>query len=361
MTHRSGADDSGGGTMLAGAGLFIVLGLISLGMAVGAVVPAFGEYLNFDGRGIGYMLGSLFGTAFFGVPGVLMLKLWRRNQRARPADDWEPSARLAEQRVMPLPEGPGLVVRWLTAVPLMVLAVGLPFVGFAAITAWSSMSFGELLSDFGKPAPSFSAEFGENLTSMWQTLFLPVAVLVGFLVRRTRMAAWPTAVLWVAGWMLVPTVLIGTAMSDAALSDVAFGVGLFWLSYELARAAVRILSRPVAEDIVGSELEIPYQLPGRRIRLRVQRDRLVLDRLTTNKEKKKQLVMRWSDVREAELLDQPKDLSWEAGPATIEVPAGPALRIVSAEQKWLIPVPEYLGECLTSVITHRAARRRQNV
>lgn len=359
MTDNSGADNSG--ATLAVAGLFIVLGLISLAMAVGSVVPAVGEYLNVSTAGIGGLLGALFGTAFFGVPGVVMLMVWRRNQRARPADDWEPSARLAEQRVMPLPDGPGLLVRWLAAVPLMVLAVGLPFVGFAAVSAWSSMAFGELSTDFGEPEPSFSAEFGENLTSSWQTLFLPAAVLVGFLVRRSRMAAWPTAVMWVAGWMLVPTVLIGTATSDAALPDIAFGVGLFWLSYELARAVVRILSRPVAEDIVGSELEIPYQLPGRRIRLRLQPDRLVLDRLTANKEKTKKLTMRWSDVREAELLDQPKDLSWKAGPATIEVPAGPALRIVSAKQKWLIPVPEYLGECLTSAITLRAARRRQNV
>lgn len=138
-------------------------------------------------------------------------------------------------------------------------------------------------------------------------------------------------------------------------------MGLAWLSYELARAVVRILSRPVAEDVVRSDLEIPYQLPGRRVRLRLQHDRLVLDRLTTSKNGTKRLTMQWSDVREAELLELDKELSWAAGPATIEVPPGPALRIVSAKQKWLIPVPEYLGECLTSAITLRAARQRQNV
>ena len=356
-------DDSGSGAILAGAGLFLVLGLISLGMAVGAVVPAFGEALNFDGRGVGYMLGSLFGTAFFGLPGVLLARSWWRAKRAKLPDDWEPSSRLVEQRVMPLPDGPGLLVRWLAAVPLMVLAVGLPYVGFAAVTAWSSVSFGASLPDFdgSRPDPTFLAEFGDNLSSSWQTLFIPVGVLAGFLLRRTRMAAWPTGVLWVAGWMLIPAVLIGSALSDSSLPDFAFAVGLAWLSYELSRAAVRILSRPVAEDVVGSELEIPYQLPGRRIRLRVQRDRLVLDRLTSSKNGTKRLVMKWSDVREAELLDLAEDRTWAAGPATIEVPAGPALRIVSAKEKWLIPVPEYLGECLTSAITLRAARRRQTV
>lgn len=356
-------DDTRSGAVLAGAGLFLVLGLVSLGMAVGAVVPAFGAALNFDGRGVGYMFGSLFGTAFFGLPGVLLARSWWRAKPAKLPDDWEPSARLVEQRVMPLPEGPGLFARWVAAVPLMVLAVGAPFVGFAAVTAWSSMSFGASLPDFGQPRdqPTFAGEFTENLGNGWQALFLPAAVLLGFLVRRTRMAAWPMAVLWVAGWMLIPAVLIGTVSSDAMLADLAIAVGLYWLSYELARAVVRILSRPVAEDLVESELEIPYSLPGRRIRLRLQRDRLVLDRLTTDKEGTKRLTMGWPDVREVELLDQPKELSWAAGPATIEVPAGPVLRIASAEQKWLIPVPEYLGESLTSVITLRAARRRQNV
>lgn len=353
-------DDSGSAAILAGAGLFLAIGLISLAMAVGAVVPAVGDVMNVDTPGIGGVLGYLFATAFFGGPGVLMLTMWRRNQRARPDDDWEPSARLVDQRIMPLPDGPGLLLRWLAAVPLMVLAVGLPFLGFAAITAWSSVSFGSKLAEFGGEQPGFLAEFGDNLTT-WQTLFLPAAVLVGFLVRRTRMAAWPTAVLWVTGWMLFPTMFIGTVTSDAVLPDLAFAIGLAWLTYELSRAAVRILSRPVAEDVVGSELEIPYQLPGRRIRLRVQRDRLVLDRLTSSKDGTKKLVMNWSDVREAELLDQPEELSWAAGPATIEVPEGPTLRIVGAKQKWLIPVPEYLGECLTSAITLRAARRRQNV
>ncbi len=355
-------DDSRSGAVLAGAGLFLVLGLISLGMAVGAVVPAFGEALNFDGRGIGYMFGSLFGTAFFGLPGVLLARSW---WRAKPAnsDDWEPSARLVEQRVMPLPEGPGLTVRWVVAVPLMVLAVGLPYVGFSAVTAWSSVAFGASLPDFSgsEPDPSFLAEFGDNLSTGWKTLFVPAAVLVGFLLWRSRMAAWPTAVLWVAGWLLIPAVLLGSAVGDSSLPDIAFAVGLAWLSYELARAAVRILSRPVAEDVVGSGLEIPYQLPGRRIRLRVQRDRLMLDRLTSSKDGTKRLVMKWSDVRDVELLDLEQEQSWAAGPATIDVPAGPALRIVSAEQKWLIPVPEYLGECLTSAITLRAARREQTV
>lgn len=352
-------DDSGSGAILAGAGLFLAIGLISLAMAVGAVVPAVGDVMNVETTGVGGVIGYLFATAFFGGPGLLMLMLWRRNQRARPDDDWEPSARLVDQRIMPLPAGPGLAVRWLAAVPLMVLAMALPFVGFAAITAWSSVAFGASLSDFGEL--SFLAEFTENLGQTWQTLFVPAAVLVGFLLRRTRMAAWPTAVVWVAGWLLVPTTFIGTAMSDAPLPDIAFAVGLAWLTYELARAAVRILSRPVAQDVVGSELEIPYQLPGRRIRLRVQRDRLVLDRLTASKDGTKRLVMKWSDVRDVDLLDLEEEQSWAAGPATIDVPAGPALRIVDAKQKWLIPVPEYLGECLTSAITLRAARRRQTV
>lgn len=209
-------DDSGSGAILAGAALFLVAGLISFAMAVGAVVPAVGDFMSVDSTGIGGVLGYLFATVFFGGPGVLMLMLWRRNLRARPDDDWEPSARLVDQRIMPLPDGPGLAVRWLVAVPLMVLAMGLPYVGFAAVTAWSSVAFGASLPDFSgsEPDPSFLAEFGENLSSGWRTLFVPAGVLVGFLLRRSRMAAWPTAVLWVVGWQLIPAVLLGSVMSD---------------------------------------------------------------------------------------------------------------------------------------------------
>ena len=114
-----------------------------------------------------------------------------------------------------------------------------------------------------------------------------------------------------------------------------------------------MLSRPIARDLVSSALEIPYQLPGSRVRLRVKRDRLVLDRLKAESRLTRK-VIRWSELRSSRLEELDEPTTWRAGPGTVvEVPAGPVLRITGGDT-WLIPVTEAMGEDLEAAITLRA-------
>jgi hypothetical protein len=271
---------------------------------------------------------------------------------------------VTEKRVLDvdlLPPGPGLRARWLVAVPLMVLSTVLPTLGQMVLSAWTSLSFNESLPDFGDPAPvpTFWDEFREDLDALAGVAVLPGVVLLVFLLRRSLFPAWPKACLWLGLWVLAPATLFGSVLDqgDATMPNLAIGVGILWLSYELGRLTVRVLSRPVARDIALAELDIPYPVPGSRARLRVRRDGVRLDRLkaargTVHKD------IRWAELREARVDELDEPMSWQAGPRTlVEVPAGPVLRITGANQKWVLPVTEAMGEDLAAVIALRVHNR----
>jgi hypothetical protein len=261
-----------------------------------------------------------------------------------------------------LPAGPGLRVRWLVAVPLMLVAVALPAFAQLAIGAWTSLSFQDSLPDFGDsgPDPTFWSEFRHDLGAVGPTLILPGVVLLVYLLRRSVFATWPMACLWLSLWTLAPMVLLGWAMDagDARLPNLALGVGVVWLTYELGRLTLWVLSRPIAKDIGLSGLEIPYAVPGSRARLRVRRDHVRLDRLRNAGKGSTRRVIRWADLDEVRVDNLDKSTSWEASSRTrIDVPAGPALRIVGRKEEWLLPVTESTGEDLVGVIALRVHNR----
>jgi hypothetical protein len=179
-------------------------------------------------------------------------------------------------------------------------------------------------------------------------------VLLVFLLRRTMFAVWPRTCLWVAVLVLGPVTLLSWMTGDkvALLPNLALGGGLIWLTAELGRLTSWVLSRPVARDVALSELEIPYRVPG--ARLRIQRDGLRLDRLRSGGNKVHK-VIRWGELRQARLDELAAPTSWQASTGTrVEVPAGPVLRISGAGEEWLLPVTESLGEDLAAAITLRA-------
>lgn len=260
-----------------------------------------------------------------------------------------------------LPRGPGMRTRWLVAVPLMVASTVLPTLGQLVLSAWTSMSFTESMPDFGdpEPAPTFWDELREDLDTLAGVAVLPGIVLLVFLLRRTVMPAWPRACLWLGLWVLAPATLFGSVLDrgDATMPNLAIGVGILWLSYELGRCTVRVLSRPVARDVALSTLDIPYEVPGSRARLRIRRDGVRLDRLKAAKGSVRKDI-RWADLREARLAELDEPMSWAAGPNTIvEVPAGPVLRISGGRERWVLPVTEAMGEDLAAVIALRVHNR----
>jgi hypothetical protein len=354
-----GEERTSSAALLIPVGLCCALGLIGLAMAVGAVVPAVGDAMSVDSRGVGGMFGYLVGALFFGGFGLGGLLMWRRAEKHR--DTPRSTAELAvTDDIALLPAGPGLVARWCVAAPLLLLATLLPVLGQIAMSAWASVSFSEILPDFGDPDPTFSAEFREDLGNMGYAAIVPGFVLLVFLVRRTMFATWPKACLWLAVYALAPGVLLGSVLgsSGSFLPNLALGAGLVWLNYLLGKLALWRLSQPIALDLVPSELEVPYQVPDSRARLRVQRDRLMLDRLSGGKGKVRKEIL-WAELSEARLEHVDTAITWQASTGThIEVPPGYALRLRGAGEDWLLPIEEPLGEDLTTLITLRAKARR---
>lgn len=332
-----------------------VLAAFSVLLAVGAVVPAVGDVMAGDNTGVGAMFGYLAGALFFGGFGVVGLLSVRRDRRRLAALPQRPAEPLPATAGTMLPNGPGLPLRWLGAAPLMVLAMGLPTVGALTITAWSSIAFDDSFSISGDPRPTFWAEFRESAGYLGYTAALPLVVLVIYLVRRT-FGSWPKACLWVAAWIVLPGLLLTSTINPGGeiLPNLAFGAGVVLLNWGLGRAALWLLSRPVARDLAVSDMEIPYKVAGSKARLRVQRDRLLLDRLR-EEESNVYKEIRWADLQAVRLEHVTTPTSWIAsGNTTIKVPAGPALHITGAADEWLLPVPEPLGEDLAAAITLRA-------
>jgi hypothetical protein len=154
--------------------------------------------------------------------------------------------------------------------------------------------------------------------------------------------------------------IIGAAVDAGegdALPNIALGVGLIWLTYELGRLTLWVLSRPVALDLVHSSLEIPYDVPGSRARLRIRRDHVRLDRLRAARGSVRRTI-RWAELRQARLDEVDEPTTWQASEQTrIDVPAGPVLRIAGGDEEWVLPVTEAMGEDLAAAITLRARDR----
>lgn len=355
-----GEERTGSAVMLVPIGLCGALTAIALAMAVGAVVPAVGDAMSVDSRGVGGMFGYLGGALFFGAIALGGLWLWRRAEKHRATPRARAELAVTDD-IAPLPAGPGLVARWCVAAPLLLLATVVPILGQMAMSAWAAVSFSETLPDFGDPDPTFGAEFGDSLGDMGYAVIVPGFVLLVFLVRRTMFATWPKACLWLAVYALAPGVLMGSVLgsSGSVLPNLALGAGLVWLNYLLGTLALWRLSRPIAQDLVPSELEVPYQVPDSGARLRVQRDRLVLDRLEGTKGKVRKEIL-WAELSEARLEHVGTTTTWQAGTGThVEVPPGHALRLRGADENWLLPIEEPLGEDLTTLITQRAKVRQQ--
>ncbi len=355
-----GEERTSSAVMLVPIGLCGVLTAIAVVMAVGAVVPAVGDAMSVDSRGVGGMLGYLGGALFFGAIALGGLWLWRRAEKHRATPRATAELAVADD-IAPLPAGPGVVARWCVAAPLLLLATVVPILGQMAMSAWASVSFSEILPDFGEPDPAFWPEFRENLGNTGYAAILPGLVLLVFLVRRTMFAMWPKTCLWLAAYALAPGVLLGSVSgsSGSFLPNLALGAGLVWLNYLLGRLALWRLSQPIALDLVPSELEVPYQVPDSGARLRVQRDRLTLDRLRSGKAKVRKEIL-WAELSEARLEHVGTTTTWQASAGThIEVPPGHALRLRGANENWLLPIDEPLGEDLTTLIVLRAKSRGQ--
>jgi hypothetical protein len=256
-----------------------------------------------------------------------------------------------------LPDGPGLAVRWAAAVPLMLVAAFGPVVAAAVYRAWADIAFDRLLHP--DEEPTFGAAFRESLPGAWPLALVPLALTVGFLLRRNRMASWPAAVLGNAVVVLVVGAVVSLSVVDGsqpkAASLVAVAVACFWLG----RAAEHVLSRPVAKDVARSRLEFALRLPRQLPRLRIQENRLVLDRLRGQRNRRgpARVVIPWHELTDVRWETVSSPSTWSPAPHArqVRVPAGPAIRIEAGERTWLLPArSEELARAIVTGIDMRA-------
>lgn len=257
-----------------------------------------------------------------------------------------------------LPDGPGLAVRWAMAVPLMLVAAFGPVAVAAVYRAWSDLAFDELLNP-GQSFLSFDDAFREKLPGTWPLALLPLGLTIGFLLRRNRMASWPTAMLANGVAVLVPGAVVALSTVDDPVAPKAALLGAVLVAcFWLGRAAEYVLSRPVATDIVRSRLEIAMRLPRQLPRLRIQENRLVLDRLRRrgNRRGSTRAVIPWHELTDVRWETVSSLTTWSPAPHAreISVPAGPAVRIEAGKRTWLLPArSEELAQAIVTGIDMR--------
>jgi hypothetical protein len=302
-------DESGSAATLAFILLLALLGLGSLAVAVGSLVPAVANLLPAGAGRLNGWVGLAFAAVLLGGAVAGALFWWR--SRLMPLD--VESGSVANS----LPRGPGLTVRWLVAVPLMILSVALPKMALVSLAAYESEA----------------SELPDLLLAEWVTPAIMAGQLVFLVWARAHLRLWPVIVLWSSAWII----LINVVATDLYVSTLPLTAGVYWLSYELMRAAVRVLSWPPTEDVARSTLEVIYKPRGQRHRLHVQNEQLLLTGIPDQPDRH----MRWPKIDEISIVRQEGAV---------------ALRIVSGDDEWNVPTTELVGQHLVLTILVRAKR-----
>lgn len=242
-------------------------------------------------------------------------------------------------------EGPGLSVRWLMAAPLILAATVLPSCGQLALRTWREMARTDSDATF---AQLFTAGFTDHFAALFAAPLLVTAV---FLLLRPWITKWPAACLAIGVWAMLPGIFFDRG---SILPNLSLGAGLILANHELGRLAVRRLTSPIARDLGKSALGVTYVLPGGR--LRIQHDALLLDL-----PERKKTLLEMKDLRTVTFERLPEPTSWQPTPrTTMDVPAGPVLRMTTNKHEWLLPVDDLDGEVLVSIIVARARRPEIN-
>ncbi|MFL6075236.1 MAG: hypothetical protein ACJ73S_17720 [Mycobacteriales bacterium] len=267
---------------------------------------------------------------------------------------WSPDAARGE-----LGAGPGIALRWLAAVPLLAAALVGPVLGLAAVQAWAQA---RIHLPFGAHH-TFGGEFGHAVRVAVLAYLYPY--LIGAIVlacNRRAVSTWPKTCLIMLAIPLGAAALAGGLLFGLVGPDgsadrpylliVPAAAALWAAGYGLALLAVRVLSRPLAADLVASGMEIPFPLrgPGR---LRVQYDRLVLDAGHSR------VGISWADLgrvwSEPVARESRAALPYGIG---LELTGGPVLHVEGAGQSWTLPVAETDAAGMVAVIKGRAGYAR---
>jgi hypothetical protein len=251
-----------------------------------------------------------------------------------------------------LKTGPGLILRWVAAVPLLALALVVVPIAEEVVWAWGFHvsvpdSFYVLI-----PREKFDVVAETQETAFSGSMSVLLALLVGLGVFNwARPFNWR----WIA---LAGTAPFAVLKSVAELVDLdsKFGdakVRLAWyagggvvasvVAFGAAALAAFVLSRPLRTDIVRSGIDLTFRTRDG-AHLRIRGHSLMLDMLRWPADEGSS--MRLSIPFDALTVIQPgtlddQDTVWPLpNGSTLALSAGPALRVVGSNQQWVVPVAD---------------------
>lgn len=269
-----------------------------------------------------------------------------------------------------LRRGPGRAIRWCAAVPLLLIAfVGAPLLVLAELEWASYLAVDKLYG-----AATWVPDAGELLVLGQVLGVLYTVILVLLIILRHSPRTWPKLALIATVPISLGTLVtyddfpsenppsaferfvVGTPFLTGA---VAIAIGLA-ASY----AAARILTSPLALDVVNGKLDLTIRLRGKG-RLRIRHDRLMLDKLRFPGGAPRQGPPKYStrvtqlgidlrDVHKVETgqFDSATEYAHPNG-ATQPLSPGPGLRVVGTHQQWLLPLDD--PEAVSAAINRRIA------
>lgn len=268
-----------------------------------------------------------------------------------------------------LPIGPGRFWRWCAAIPLLLLAfAGVP-VALYLVNSWTSFLHYRMFRDTWLPEP---AELGQLAAGYSGVTGLTVVLLLLF---RRIPVVWPGLSLIMSapfGFMTLVTSDFypsgqrpGVVVRFIAETPFLVGGVAMALAWGMTHLAVRVLTRPWAADVADGLLELTTPLRGKG-RLRVRRDRLLLDKLSFPggrvpvigsgkfSTKVRQLAIPYPQLRTVQIgqITERSSLRLPNG-GVVELTVGPGLRIEGTHQQWVLPLPD--AERVAEVVNRRAA------
>lgn len=288
------------------------------------------------------------------------------------------------------PHGLGITTRATVAFILLTIGSLLPTVVTVVLATWGSyLTDQQIAEQTGRPR-RMTDLVAEGLSALeaaaagWVVALVGLAVIV---VKRRLSGTWSPIYMWASAFGL-----FGVAIGSGVIfSNFGFrNVSILWrlsalevwlVCWGLLWLAIRLVTRPITRELVESRWEIPFQarredvlLRDTAIRLRIQDDRIVLDRLRhdkllgrrpVNRRYLPKVVIGFDRLMVVQLGTLSKETSFvgKVDPrshksAEIDLLAGHALWLVGAAQQWVIPVDETDGRHVIAIIEHRLAVRR---
>ncbi|MGH3630098.1 MAG: hypothetical protein ACRDRL_21985, partial [Sciscionella sp.] len=259
-------------------------------------------------------------------------------------------------QVAHLPYGTGMPLRWLAALPLLLVSLGGPLVWYALVNQWvQPVLFGRLpLSSHQHITTGSVLTESQSYARVMSALI--VLLLIFFVVYWRNAMMWSRILSW-AGWLITFELamqgLLGLMFLHvynpygghpiATLLFLPAALVPAPLAILAARAAIWVLTRLHTRELVRSQSDIPLRSQDPTLAIWLQHNRLVtvlIHHKWYGSRYRVTVGLPWREFRDAQLGETHGGGNWWWPPATAAQLSGKILRIVGAQQQWLVPVAD---------------------